>query len=71
MDEIKITYEDIVAEFGPDFLKFDDEISHNNEGNGLDSSGVGVSLRCQRSRVRASSGLDFFPLQFLYEISNK
>ena len=33
MDEIKITYEDIVAEFGPDFL----EISHKNEEIGLDS----------------------------------
>ena len=37
MDEIKITYEDIVAEFGPDFLKFDDKESHINEELGLDS----------------------------------
>ena len=36
MDEIEMIYGDIVEELGPDFIKFDDEISHNYEELGLD-----------------------------------
>ena len=50
MDEITITYEDIVAEFGPDFLTFDDELSHNEEDIGLNS------------RFFERSYVDVFPL---------
>ena len=45
MNEIKITYEDIVAEFGPDFLEFDDEESHNDGNIGLDSHFSSVLIR--------------------------
>ena len=50
MDEIEMIYEDIVAELGPDFLKFDDEISLNNEDIGLSS------------RFFERSDVDVFPL---------
>ena len=44
-------------------------ISHASCMSTLWPNGVGVSLRCQRSRVRASSRLDFF--LFLYNFCMK